>query len=367
MRKFALLLLAGLAACDIDGGTGPRYDPDEPTNLSFQLLPSGDPNVPLGVILTWDAPSNGRAVVFDVYGRSSGTGWLRRATTTSTSFHDAGIPQSQYYVVAFEESGEEMGRSATLVVDLTVRLPAPLGLTSVTLDRAIHLEWQDNAVSSTVATFDHYRVYSSAYSSAKGTCEAPWYFEGSTVSDAFLVGNLPNGQSRCFAVSAVSFEGQESTWSNARLDTPRSDAKNVLVYVAETKADSAGFLFNDETPKILGVVSPAARADADFTLSRHADGTVWLTPARVGSTVRLYQATAVADLSAIDRAPLTGYASTPLEVTPGLAYVFQLQETDGTHFGVLRVQFVTKDFIVFDWAYQDGVGNPELAKRKRID
>ncbi len=365
MRKLALLLLAGLGACDIDGGTGPRVDPGEPTNLTFQLLPSGDPNVPLGVILSWDPPSNGRAVVFDVYGRSSGTGWLRRATTTSTTFHDAGVPQSQYYIVAFEESGEEMGRSETIQVDLTVRLPAPLGLTSTTLNQAIHLQWDDNAVTSSIATFDYYRVYSSAYSSAKGTCEAPWFFEGSTVSDAFLVANLPNGESRCFAVSAVSVEGQESTWSNARLDTPRSDAKSVLVYVAETKSDSAAFLFNDETPKILGVIAPATRADADFTLSRHGDGTVWLTPARVGSTVRLYQATPVPDLSSIDRAPLSGYASTSLQVTPGLAYVFQLQETDGTHFGVMRVQFVTNDFIVFDWAYQDGVGNAELAKRRR--
>ena len=366
MKKLALLLLAGLAACDIEGGTGPRRDPDEPTNLTFQLLPSGDPNVPLGVILSWDPPTSGDAVVFDVYGRSSGTGWIRRATTTSPTFHDVGIPQSQYYVVAFDETGEEMGRSATILVDLSIRLPAPLGLTSTTLDHAIHLEWDDNAVSSTIATFDHYRVYSSAYSSAKATCEAPWYFEGSTVSDAFLVGNLANGQSRCFAVSAVSVDGHESTWSSARLDTPRSDARSALVYVAETKSDSAGFLFNDETPKVLGVVSPAARVDADFTLSRHTDGTVWLTPARAGSTVRLYQTTTVPDLTAIDRAPLTGYAATPLEVAPGMAYVFQLQETDGMHFGVIRVQFVTKDFIVFDWAYQDGPGNAELSIRRRF-
>lgn len=364
MRKLALLLLVGLAACDIDGGPG-RVDPDEPTNLSFQLAPSGDPNVPLGILLAWDPPSNGRAVVFDVYGRSPSTGWVRRATTTSNTFHDAGIPQQQYYVVAFDDEGLEMGRSATITVDLTVRLPAPLGLTSTTLDRAIHLAWQDNAVQSTIAQFDHYRIYSSAWSSAKGVCEAPWYFEGSTVSDGFLVGNLPNGVSRCFAVSAISADGHESTWSAARLDTPRSDAKSVLVWVAETRPDSAGFVFNDETPKVLGVVSSSTRADADFTLSRRADGTVWLTPGRAGSNVRLYQATPVADLAVIDRAPASGYAATALEAQPGLAYVFELQESDGVHYGAIRIQYVTKDFIVFDWSYQDGVGNAELAKRRR--
>src|SRR5215210_6426713 len=166
MRKLAMLLLVGLAACDIEGGVAP-IDPNDPTNLTFQLTPSGDPNVPLGVLLSWDPPSSNRAVVFDVYGRSGGSGWVRRATTTSTTFHDAGVPQSQYYVVAFAEDGQEMGRTANLIVDLTVRLPAPLGLTSTSLNRAIHLQWDANAVNSTIATFDHYRVYSSTYSAAK--------------------------------------------------------------------------------------------------------------------------------------------------------------------------------------------------------
>lgn len=363
MRKLGLLLLVGLGACNIDGGV-PRVDPDAPTNFNFQLAPSGDPNVPLGVLLSWDPPSNGRAAVFDVYGRSGGN-WIRRATTTSNTFHDAGVPQQQYYVEAFDADGQQMGRSATLVVDLTIRLPAPLGLTSTTLDRAVYLAWDDNAVKSTIATFDYYRIYSSAYSSAKAVCEAPWYFEGSTVSDAFLVGNLPNGQTRCFAVSAISTDGHESTWSNARLDTPRSDATSVVVYAAEAKADSSAFVFNDETPKVLGVIAASTRADADFTVSRHADGTLWLTPARTGSMVRTYQNSAVPDLSVVDRAPLSSYAATSLEATPGFAYVFQLQETDGIHYGVLRVQFVTKDLIVFDWAYQDGVGNAELYKGRR--
>lgn len=365
MKKLAMLLLVGLAACEVDGGTAPIVDPNDPANLTFNLMPSGDPNVPLGIILSWDPPSNGRAVVFDVYGRSNSTGWILRATTTSSTFHDAGIPQSEYYISALDDQGREMGRSASIVVDLTVRLPAPLGLTSTTLNRAIHLRWDDNAVHSTVARFDHYRVYSSVFSPAKGVCESNWFFEGSTVSDAFLVGNLTNGESWCFAVSAISDDGHESTWSNARLDTPRSDAMSAVVYVAETKADSAGFVFNDETPKILGVVTASTRADADFTLSRHADGTVWITPSRVGSTMRAYQSSTVPALSAIDRAPLSGYASTALQLAPGMAYVFELQESDGVHYAAMRIQFITTDLVVFDWSYQNGVGNPELYKGRR--
>jgi hypothetical protein len=363
MKKLAILLLVGLAACEVDG-TAP-LDPDEPTNLTFELAPSGDPDIPLGILLSWDPPANGRAVVFDIYGRSNSTGWIRRATTTSNTFHDAGVPQSQYYVVALDDQSQEIGRTNTITVDLTERLPAPLGLTSTTLNGAIHLRWDDNAVESITAQFDHYRVYSGGYSVAKGVCEAPWYFEGSTVSDAFLVGNLANGESRCFAVSAISVDGHESTWSNARLDTPRSDARSAIVYAAEVKADSAGFVFNDETPRIPGVVSPSGRADADFTVSRHGDGTMWIAPARSGSTLRAYQSATVPDLTSIDRAPLSGYSATPLQALPGMAYVFQLTETDGTHFAAMRVQYVTADFVIFDWAYQDAAGNAELYRGKR--
>src|SRR5262249_28847711 len=189
----------------------------------------------------------------------------------------------------FDGEGREMGRTPNLIVDLSIRLPAPTGLSSTTLNRAVHLVWDDNAVRSTVATFDQYRVYSSTYNSAKAVCEAPWYFEGSTASDAFLVANLPNGVTRCFAVSAISTEGHESTWSNARLDTPRSDAKTVVVYVAQTKPDSAAFIFNDETAKVRGVIAATSRFDADFRVVRDADGIVTIVPARSGATMRLYR------------------------------------------------------------------------------
>lgn len=363
MKKVALLLLVGLAACQV-GGTAP-VDPNAPTELSFQLMPSGDPDIPLGILLSWNPPTNGQAAAFDIYGRSNSTGWVRRATTTSPTFHDAGVPQSQYYVIALDADGGEMGRSNTITVDMTERLPAPLNLRSVTLNGAIHLIWDDNAVHAITAEFDHYRVYSTTYNASRGICDANWYFEGSTVSDGFLVGNLANGVSRCFAVSAISLDGHESTWSNARLDTPRSDAMGAVVYAAESKADSAGFVFNDETPRVLGVVSASTRADADFTVSRHPDGTLWISPARAGAVMRAYQTTTIPDLTAMDRAPGSGYSSAPLQALPGQGYVFQLQESDGAHYGALRIQFVTTDFIVFDWAYQNGAGNPELLRRRR--
>ena len=81
--------------------------------------------------------------------------------------------------------------------------------------------------------------------------------------------------------------------------------------------------------------------------------------------MRAYQTGTVPDLSTIDRAPASGYSATPLQAMPGYGYVFQLQESDGTHYAAMRIQFVTADIIVFDWAYQNGVGNPELLRRRR--
>jgi hypothetical protein len=363
MKKAILFLAIGLVGCEVNGATAP-VDPTAPTNLSFQLEPSGDPNVPLGVLLSWDPPTNGRALSYNIFGRSTGAAWGLRATTTSPTFHDAGIPQSEYYVVALDDQSIEMGQSNVVVIDLAVRLPAPLSLTSITLNKAIQLSWSDNAVQSGATgglTFDHYRVYSSVYSQAQSTCVAPWYFEGSTVSDAFFVGNLTNGASRCFAVSAISRDGRESVWSNLRVDTPRLDARSVVLYAAETRIDSSAFVFNDEVAHVFGVTASSTRADADLVINRQPDGTLWFSPARVGSTGRLYSTTPVNDLMAIDHAPIAGYLTTAVQAMPGMGYVFRLDEADGTHYAAARVQFVAPTFVVIDWAYQIGVGNLELS------
>jgi hypothetical protein len=365
MKRLSIFLALALAGCAVADATNP-VDPTAPTNLTYELTPSGDPNAPLGVLLTWSAPTNGAAMSFNVFGRSNGQGWILRATTTSPSFHDVGAPQSQYYVAALNEQGQEMGQSNTITIDLSNRLPAPLNLTSISLNGAIQLSWSDNAVQAGPSTFDHYRIYSASYDATRSSCVEPWYFEGTTVSDAFLVGNLTNGVTQCYAVSAISHDGHESTWSNARTDTPRLDARSVLVYAAESRADSAIFVFNDELANKFGIVAATTRLDADFVVNRQADGTTWITPARTGSLVRAYSGTSINDLSSIDRAPVSGFQSTAVQAQPGFGYVFRLDEANGTHFAALRVQFVTKDFIVFDWSYQTGVGNPELSAGRAI-
>jgi hypothetical protein len=361
----ALAAPMSLAACG--EFTGITVNDDAPANLSYQLVPSGDPANPLGVLLSWDVPTSGRANAFNVYGRTNAAGtWELRATTTSPTFHDAGIPEVQYYVATRDVNGDELGQSSIVTIDLNAsRLPAPLGLASISLNGAIQLSWSSNAVDAAHGTFDYYRVYSVAYDEARGVCTANWEIEGSTVSDAFYSGNLANGVSRCFAVTAVSRDGHESDWSESRLDTPRADARNAFVYATSIRRDSSGFLFFDDASNALGVVGSSTRADLDFTVERHSDGSLWFAPARSGVTMALYSTQPVADLTSIDRAPSTGFGNVTMEAVPGFAYVFRITRADGVHYAGVRVAFETSDYVVFDWSYQTAPGNAELNRSPR--
>lgn len=361
MKLSRLLLLSALvpiAACNELTGLG--NDPDAPSNLTYQLLPSGDPNSPLGVLLTWEVPASGRGNAFNVYGSTNGGNWQLRATTTSPTFHDAGTPEAQYYVTTIDADGNELGRSNTVTIDLQARLPAPQDLASISLNGAVQLRWNSNAVTASPSTFDHYRVYSATYDGTRGVCTADWVLEGSTVSDGFLAGNLSNGATRCFTVSAITHDGHESIWSDAHIDTPRYDARNAIVYAHSSRPDSAGFLFLDESSKKIGSVAAATRTDIDFTIEKHSDGSLWFAPGRSGVTMMLYATAPVTDLTSIDRAPSSGFGATTIQAVPGFAYVFRLQKTDGIHFAAARVAYVAADYVVFDWSYQSSIGNPEL-------
>ena len=110
--RLLLPLMLSAAACDTGSFLDPT-DPDEPTNLVYQLIPSGDPNAPAGIVLQWEPPRSGLAVTYDVYSRSSSFDQFGlRATTTSPSFHDAGYPQLQYYVIALDVDQQELGALA---------------------------------------------------------------------------------------------------------------------------------------------------------------------------------------------------------------------------------------------------------------
>lgn len=365
----ALSGLVVLVACQPGDLYGPGAGLPAPTGLSYQVEPSGVPGEPAGVVLRWDDSSNPDLDGWNVYGRDGTSGnWLLRGTTISNSWHDNGQPYLQYYVTAIGIDNSESDQSQIVTVDERLALAKPNSLTSVSLNGAIALVWSDNAYTADPDGFAHYRVYSASYDIDRDLCGTTWKLEGTTVAPEFRVGAMANGVARCFAVAAISIEGFESLWSPKRGDTPRPDARNVAVTVRQANDQSAGFRFwrdldgdGKVQPTELGRTLPGGSPEADFAADRDANGRIYLTPTRQGTSVALYGNHPVGDLTEIDLAPTNGYSRTPVEAVPGWGYVFQMAAADQFYrYGAVRVSHVGRDLIIFDWAFQTDPGNPEL-------
>jgi len=366
LRYSALLLALAAAACQETLFTS---TPSTPDNLTYELEPSGDPNRPLGILLVWDVVPDGNLASYRIYSRGSSSGSFgRRGETTSNSFHDNGVPHLQYFVTAVDDNGNESDASNLITVDERLQLDRPSSLFSISLNGAIHLEWADNAFETNPTRFKWYRIYSTSYDLDLGLCGASWLLEGSTVAPEFLSSALPNGAPRCFGVSAVSREGYESLWSPLRQDTPRPDARNVLVFALQQDATQAGFRFwNDANndgkgqSSELGLVGSGNAADIDFRVTRGAGDTLWIEPVYSGTRMQVYGQ--VADLTSIDFAPAAGYSRSLFQAVPTYGYVFEIVEGSTLRYGALRVTHVGRDYLIFDWSFQTDIGNPELIVR----
>jgi len=346
-----------------DGG---RLPP--PANVTYALEPSGDPTRPAGILLSWDAVGDPALAEYRVYSRgSTGSSFGLRGSTSSNTFHDNGVPHVQYYVVAADFDGLESAPSVTVTVDERLALERPASLSSISLDRAIHLSWTDNAFAMAPQRFREYRVYSVPYDLDANLCDLTWVIEGTTVAPEFLAAALTNGAPRCFAVSAISVEGYESLWSPLRHDTPRPDGRNVLLYAHAVDPTRSGLRFwNDVNAdgqaqgSELGLVVSGATADADFSVRRAADSSLWLRPEFAGVAMRLYAAAPVGDLTDVDYAPGTGYGRAEIEAVPGYAYVFEIIEGSAVRYAAVRVTHVGRSYLLLDWSIQTDMGNPEL-------
>jgi hypothetical protein len=364
------MALASLTACEDEilvNGLEP------PTNLWYDLDPSGDATAPAGVLLFWDPSPAADLAVYRIYSRpGTSGGYDLRGETTSTTFHDTGIPDGSYAVSAVSADG---GESALIevVIDERFRLQAPNTLGSTSLNGAVHLAWSDNPFLNDPEGFRQYRVYSSLYSLDDQLCDAQWSLEGTTVAPEFLAGALTNGVPRCFAISAESVEGWESVWSPLWYDTPRPDARNVILWADAITPSQAGFRFHQDLngdglvgPTELGIIGSSSSPAMDFWIDRDPSTLeLIITPARPGTQVALYNENApVADLTSIDIAPLTGFSAVPITVAPGYGYVFEMDGGDGfARYGALRPTHVGTEYLIFDWSYQTDPGNPELQVR----
>jgi hypothetical protein len=365
---------AVLTGCYDRSFTGPVTVLPAPANLVYQLEPSGDPASPSGILLSWDAVSDPELESYRVYSRpTAGDAYAFRGTTTSTTFHDAGIPHLQYYVTTVSTSGGESDPSNAITVDERLALSAPATLTSISLNGAIHLQWSDNAYATAPAAFAHYRVYSTSYDLNKNLCGRVWSLEGTTVSPTFLVSLLANGVPLCFGVSAISVEGYESLWSPLRNDTPRPDGRNVILFSSDTLAGSESafrfWLDANGNAQVdvgeLGLVGSSTSGTADFYVARDASG-LWLVPQRSATTMQVYGTAPVADLTSIDIAPSGGYSRNQFQAVPLWGYVFQMNDGGAFYkYGAVRIGAVGSNYVILDWSYQTDPGTPELIRVAR--
>jgi hypothetical protein len=256
----------------------------------------------------------------------------------------------------------------------------PATLASTTLDHAIALTWSDNSYTFDPNNFQNYRVFSTTYDLDNDVCGS-WRLEGTTVAPEFIVGALDNGVPRCFAVSAVSVTGAESAQSPVRTDTPRPDARNVVVYAVQARADSSGFRFWDDDgdgqveDDELGRIRPGSATDIDFFVDRDGTGALFFNPVRAGTGVELYGNLPVEDLTSVDVAPCiagatpgqcAAYTTSSIEASPGFGYVFETDGGDGfIRYGAVRVTHVGQSFLILDWAVQTDRGDPELLVQNR--
>ncbi len=150
---------------------------------------------------------------------------------------------------------------------------------------------------------------------------------------------MTNGVPRCFAVTAISVDGFESDRSPLRGDTPRPDARNVVVFARQSQNARSGFRFWDDLngdgqveSDELGLVRDGSSANIDFSVDRDANGDLFLTPVRAGTGVEYYDSAApVEDLTSVDFAPDQTYRTTPIQAVPGFGYVFQMSAAMGSH------------------------------------
>jgi hypothetical protein len=361
---------AALSACYDHHVTSPVTVLPAPANLVYQLEPSGNPSAPSGILLSWSAVNDPALEAYRVFSRpSTADAYVLRGTTTSTTFHDNGIPHLQYYVTALSTSGGESDPSNVITVDERLALGAPATLASISLNRAVHLAWDDRPYLTNPSAFLNYRVYSTSYDLDHNLCGAHWSLEGTTVSPEFLVTALQNGVPLCFAVSAISIEGYESLWSPLRNDTPRPDARNIVMFSSDTLAGAlSGFRFWFDAngngvvdPGELGVVGSSASGINDFIVTRNASG-IWLTPQLPVDSMQVYGTAPIADLTSIALAPASGYTRNSYTAVPMWGYVLQMRQGSFYKYGAIRITAVGPNYVILDWSYQTDPGNPRLIR-----
>ena len=222
----------------------------------------------------------------------------------------------------------------------------PRGITTISLDNAVQLDWLPN----TEPDIDGYRVWvSNAYDGV--------YNEIGVVGGTQFVDNgAINGSTYYYAVSAYDFAGNESDLSHDVVyDTPRPEGYNVQAYDVVAFPNQSGYDFSTYT------IGPY---DDQFT-DVYVEFFTGLPYLRVWNDTDIQDMGYTRDLDEISVAPADGWAaSRTCEAIIGHTYVVW---TNDDHYAKMRVVQVGANYIRFDWAYQTDLANPELKRVPSLD
>jgi hypothetical protein len=208
---------------------------------------------------------------------------------------------------------------------------APRNIYVMNGDNRVDIEW-DHVSGRDLAGYNVYYSYS---------YDGKYTLIGSTESNYFIDYDAVNGDKYYYAVAAYDYNGNESELSyDVVYAVPRPEGYNQSIFDYLRYPDNAGYSFKNYR------VVPFDSDLADFFFENY-NGEFYLdvyddTDIRdMGPTNSIYD---------IEEAPMNGWSEYKDEFAViGHTYVIW---TWDNHFAKVRIKSITRDRVVFDWAYQ---------------
>ncbi len=210
-------------------------------------------------------------------------------------------------------------------------------------DNRVDIAWSHNHESD-VAGYNVYYSYS---------YDGKYTLIGSTADDYFVDFGAGNGTRYYYGIAAYDYNGNESELSpDVAYATPRPEGYNQAIFNYRSFPENSGYSFTTYTPV------PFDDLDCDFFFEIF-EGAYYL---NVWDDTDILDAGPTNDILDIPFAPTSGWNPKKYAaVIPGHTYIIW---TWDNHYAKVRVSSVTRDRLVFDWAFQLVEGETQLKPLK---
>jgi hypothetical protein len=232
--------------------------------------------------------------------------------------------------------------------------PVPSGLTSITGDEVIWLEW-DPIIG--IGDLDGYNIYRSM--------DNYTFFHIATVNwnDVdYTDDEVINGQTYYYGISAFDYDGNESEISfeySTVFDTPRPEGFDEIIYDFHNPNHvlHSGFDLSQEEQL------PFDHYNTDFFLEFDNNPGIYAYYIWLGDNGAAIQDMGYTEsFDEITFAPYEGWSQFPyVEAIEGHTYVLRTEEGNYSKIRITQLNPGMPRYMVFDWGYQIDTGNRELS------